>query len=132
MQPKDKFVMELGKPASTKPPPSDSATATSSESATPTSPERSPTATSPPELNISHVISTCYLYYITIILLLSIHALVYRMLKMVKVVVAVPMTVAVGVVKMKSQFIAPRIYIIAISFNASTADTSTQTLDRKQ
>ena len=34
---KDKFVMELGKPASTKSPPSDSATATSLESATATS-----------------------------------------------------------------------------------------------
>ena len=72
MQPKDKFVMELGKPASTKPPPSDSATATSSESnemtvATPvkatsptyeitvSTPIKATSPTSAPQLSISHV-----------------------------------------------------------------------------
>ena len=128
MQPKDKFVMELGKPASTKPPPSDSATATSSESnemtvATPvkatsptyemtvSTPIKATSPTSAPQLSIPHVSKctcTCthaciYMFYV----LLSIHVLVHRMVKMV---VAVMMTVAVRVVKMmKSRSIALRI-----------------------
>ena len=74
MQPKDKLVMELGKPASTKPPPSDSATATSSESneMTVSTPIKATSPTSAPQLSIPHVskctctrthVSTCIMYY---------------------------------------------------------------------
>ena len=87
MQPNDKFVMELGKPASTKPPPSDSATATSSESneMTVSTPVKATSPTSAPQLSIPHVSKcTCTRIYVsTYYVLLSIYVLVHRMVKMV-------------------------------------------------
>ena len=62
MQPKDKFVMELGKPASTKPPTSDSAIATSLESNLEKTVSTPVKATSPPpapELSIDPHVSKC-------------------------------------------------------------------------
>ena len=88
MQPNDKFVMELGKPASAKPPPSELATATSEsnemtvstpvKATSPTyemtvsTPVKATSPTSAPQLSIPHVskctctcthVSTCIMYY---------------------------------------------------------------------